>query len=132
MKNVDINHNLVEPATEMRKQPTPEDGKLWHLYLKKLEPRFKRQVVIGPYIVDFYCSKLKLIIEIDGEQHFFEENLDYENRREEFLKKEGFSLLHFYNSDINLKLKDTETTIFHSCIDRAKELGVDVPVRVKE
>jgi very-short-patch-repair endonuclease len=132
MKNKDLNHELVERATTMRKQQTPEEGKLWHLYLKKLEPRFKRQVVIGPYIVDFYCSKLKLIIEIDGEQHFFEENLEYEKRREEFLQGEGFALLRFYNSDINKKISDTETTIYHRCIDRAKELGIDVPIVLKE
>ena len=132
MKNIDITHELVERTTTMRKEPTAEEGKLWHLYLKKLEPRVKRQVVVGPYIVDFYCSKLKLIIEIDGEQHFFEENLDYEKRREDFLQKEGYKLLRFYNSDINKKLSDTETMIYHSCIDRAKELGVDIPIRLKK
>ena len=132
MKNKDITHELVERATTMRKASTPEEGKLWHLYLKKLLPRFKRQVVIGPYIVDFYCSKLKLIIEIDGEQHFFEKNLVYEKRREDFLNKEGYMLLRFYNSDINQKLSDTKTMIYHSCIDRAKELGVDIPIVLKE
>ncbi len=132
MKNIDITHELVERATTMRKASTPEEGKLWHLYLKKFEPRFKRQVVIGPYIVDFYCSKLNLIIEIDGEQHFFEENLDYEKRREDFLQKEGYKLLRFYNSDINKKLNDTETMIYHSCIDRAKDLGLDISVQFKK
>ena len=87
---------------------------------------------MGSYIVDFYCPALKLIIEIDGEQHFFEENLVYEKRRERYLEYKGYMLLRFYNSDINKKLSDTETMIYYSCIDRAKTLGIDVTVRLKE
>ena len=133
MKNKAITHVLVDRAREMRKEQTPEEGKLWHLYLKKLEPRFTRQKIIGPYIVDFYCPKLKLVIEIDGEQHYLEENDAYEKRREEFFQKEGCKILRFYNSDINKKLKNTETTIYYSCIERAKELGIKIAVQlVKE
>ena len=131
-KNKDVTHVLVDRAREMRKEQTPEEGKLWHLYLKKLEPRFTRQKIIGPYIVDFYCPKLKLVIEIDGEQHYLEENVAYEKRREDYFQKEGYKILRFYNSDINKKLSDTETMIYYSCIDRAKTLGIDVTVRLKE
>lgn len=132
MRNKDISYEIVERATTMRRQPTPEEGKLWHLYLKYFEPRFIRQKILGSYIVDFYCPALKLIIEIDGEQHFFEENLVYEKRRERYLENKGYMLLRFYNSDINKKLSDTETMIYYSCIDRAKTLGIDVTVRLKE
>ena len=133
MKNKAITHVLVDRAREIRKEQTPEEGKLWHLYLKKLEPRFTRQKIIGPYIVDFYCPKLKLVIEIDGEQHYLEENVAYEKRREDYFQKEGYKILRFYNSDINKKLKNTETTIYYSCIERAKELGIEIEIRlVKE
>ena len=133
MKNKDITYVLVDRARDMRKEQTAEEGKLWHLYLKKLEPRFVRQKIIGSYIVDFYCPKLKLIIEIDGEQHYIEENVEYEKRREDYFQKEGYKILRFYNSDINKKFKNTETTIYHSCIERAKELGVEIEIRlVKE
>ena len=126
MKKQDITHTLVDRAREMRKEQTPEEGKLWYLYLKRLKPRFVRQKIIGPYIVDFYCPKLKLIIEIDGEQHYLEKNIEYEKRREEFLQNKGYKLLRFYNSDINKKLKETEITIYYSCIERAEEMGVAV------
>ncbi len=112
----------------MRKEPTEEENKLWHLYLKRIKPRFIRQKIIGSYIVDFYCPKLKLVIEIDGVQHYLEDNLKYEKRRHEYLQNEGYKLLRFYNSDINKAIKNTETTIYYSCIERAKELGVDVEV----
>ena len=132
MKNKDITHVLVDRAREMRKEPTPEESKLWHLYLKKLKPRFIRQKIIGFYIVDFYCPKLKLVIEIDGEQHYLEENAVYEKRREEYLKTQGCKILRFYNSDINKNLKDTEITIYYSCVERVKELGADISVELSE
>ena len=133
MKNKAITHVLVDRAREMRKEQTPEEGKLWHLYLKKLEPCFSRQKLLGTYLVDFYCPKLKLVIEIDGEQHYLEENVAYEKRREDYFQKEGYKILRFYNSDINKKLKNTETTIYYSCIERAKELGIEIEIRlVKE
>ena len=129
--NTDVTHQLVDRAREMRKEPTAEEGKLWHLYLKLLESRFVRQKIIGPYIVDFYCPKLKLIIEIDGEQHYSEENAEYERRREDYFLTKGYMLLRFYNSDVNRNLKNTETTIYHSCIDRVKALGIDIPIKLK-
>ena len=132
MKNQDITHTLVDRARDMRKEPTEEENKLWHLYLNKIKPRFTRQKIIGSYIVDFYCPKLKLVIEIDGVQHYLEENIEYEKRREAFLQKEGYKLLRFYNSDINRNLKNTETTIYYTCIERARALGVGVEVTFTE
>ena len=128
MKNPDITYQLVDRARGMRKEATEEEGKLWHLYLSKFKPRFVRQKIIGSYIVDFYCPKLKLIIEIDGEQHYLEENQDYEKRREDFLLNKGYKLIRFYNSDINKSLGDTELTIYQTCVDRAEELGLDIEV----
>ena len=132
MKNQDITHILVDRARYMRKEPTEEENKLWHLYLKKIKPRFTRQKIIGSYIVDFYCPKLKLVIEIDGVQHYLEENIEYEKRREAYLQNKGYKLLRFYNSDINRNLKNTETTIYYTCIERARALGVGVEVTFTE
>ena len=53
----------------MRKNPTDEEKKIWYGYLRHLKPNFHRQRIIGNYIVDFYCPKLNLVIEIDGWQH---------------------------------------------------------------
>ena len=123
-----VDHIIVERASEMRKNPTEEEKKKWHIILKHIKPRFIRQKIIGYYIVDFYCPKLKLIIEIDGEQHYIDENKDYEERRTGFLEKSGYKLLRFYNSDINKKINDVEKTIIGTCQDRAKELGVCVDI----
>ena len=116
----------------MRKEPTEEENKLWHILLKHIKPRFIRQKTIGYYIVDFYCPKLKLIIEIDSEQHFWKQNEEYEIRREKFLNDSGYKLLHFYNSDINKHIRETEHTITNACRERAEELGLSVEVEFKE
>ena len=131
MKHTNLTHEQVDRAREMRKEPTEEENKLWHILLKNIIPRFVRQKIIGFYIVDFYCPKLKLIIEIDGEQHFWKENEEYEKRREQFLQNSGYKLLHFYNSDINKHIREAEHTIINACRERAEELGIDVEVKFK-
>ena len=125
MKNDKI---LIERAYHMRKNPTPEENKMWHIILKNLEPKFTRQKIIGRYIVDFYCSKLKLIIEIDGEQHYLPENEEYENNRTAFLENAGYKILRFYNSDINKLIRNVEYNVIDVCKERAVELGKDIEV----
>ena len=72
MKQKPINKNLdlKEYAVKMRKNMTDEEKKVWYRILKGRVPRFHRQQIIGKYIVDFYCPELRLVIEIDGYQHF--------------------------------------------------------------
>ena len=90
--------NLLPLAKANRKTQTEAERKLWH-YLRNsgLEHKFKRQQQIGNYIVDFICFEKNLVIECDGSQHV-EENIDRE--RTEFLTKEGFKILRFWNFDI--------------------------------
>ena len=119
---------LVERAHQMRKEPTEQENKLWHIVLKKVHPRFLRQRVIGNYIVDFCCPKLKLIIEVDGEQHYMPENEKYEKARTSFLEQNGYKVLRFYNSDINKLIRNIELSITDICKERAEELGKDIVV----
>lgn len=121
---------LVERAHKMRKEPTEEENKIWHILLKKIRPRFLRQRVIGNYIVDFCCPKLKLIIEVDGEQHYMPENENYENKRTEFLEQKGYKVLRYYNSDINKLIRIIELSIIDICKERAEEIGKDILVEV--
>ena len=127
------NHNksLVSIGRVLRKNMTKEERHLWYDFLRGYSIRFIRQKIIGNYIVDFYCAKLKLIIEIDGEQHYIDESIVYEKRRTEFLENSGYKLLRFYNSDINKKIKDVEKTVFALCEERAKELELDIIVTYK-
>ena len=119
---------LVERAHKMRKEPTEEENKIWHILLKKIRPRFLRQRVIGNYIVDFCCPKLKLIIEVDGEQHYMPENEKYENTRTSFLEHKGYKIIRFYNSDINKEIRNVEYSLTGVCKERAKELNCDIEI----
>jgi very-short-patch-repair endonuclease len=83
----------------MRANPTDAERRLWSMLRDKRMPvfKFKRQLVIMPYIVDFVCLERRLIIEADGSQHA---ESDYDARRDAFLRKQGFDVLRFWNADI--------------------------------
>jgi very-short-patch-repair endonuclease len=66
---------------------------------------FRKQAPIGPYIADFACHHARLVIEVDGESHFSEIGLSRDERRDAFLKGEGYTVLHFTNDDV---LKNSE------------------------
>ena len=95
------NGDLIKYAKELRKNATPWERKLWHYFLKDYYVRFHRQKVIGNYIVDFYCSKARVAIELDGGGHFTEDKIKYDNDRMEELKKQGVKVIRFYNIDVD-------------------------------
>ena len=95
------NGALIKYAKELRKNATPWERKLWHYFLKDYSVRFQRQKVIGNYIVDFYCSKARVAIELDGGGHFTEDKIKYDNDRMEELKKQGVKVIRFYNIDVD-------------------------------
>jgi very-short-patch-repair endonuclease len=89
-------------ARKLRNEPTDAERKLWQLLRgRQLEGfRFRRQVPIGPYIVDFLCPQLKLVVEIDGGQHV--EQVDYDSRRSNYLAAVGYQVVRFWNHDVLL------------------------------
>ncbi len=90
---------LLKRAKAMRHEPTPAEKSLWCLLRdRRLERyKFRRQMRVDPYIVDFVCLERRLIIEADGAQHAESE---HDIRRDAFLAREGFSVLRFWNNDI--------------------------------
>lgn len=79
---------------------TPAERKLWYMFLRTYPVRFLRQKVIGDYIVDFYCSKAKLAVEIDGDQHYFPEYERKDRKRTENIKRFGISVIRFQNEEV--------------------------------
>ena len=114
-KPLPINPKLKEYAVEMRKNMTDEEKKVWYQILKGHVPKFHRQRVIGNYIVDFFCPKLKLVIEIDGYQHFYKENKEYDNKRTEYLESLGFYVLRFENTEVNKDIENIRHIINTVC-----------------
>ncbi|MEA5596462.1 endonuclease domain-containing protein [Rivularia sp. UHCC 0363] len=94
------NPKLIEKAKELRKNMTPAEKKLWNNYLKTLKIRFLRQKPIDNFIVDFYCAKLKLVTEIDGETHFTDEAKIYDSQRKLILQGYGLQVIRFTNEDV--------------------------------
>ena len=92
---------LKEPARALRKAMTPQERKLWFLFLRTCAPRFLRQRPLGKFIVDFYCPSHKLAIEVDGGQHYQEASLAYDRERSESLAGLGVAILRFSNLEID-------------------------------
>jgi len=87
---------------KLRKNMTPAEVALW-LMIKNRQlngARFLRQFSIGYYIVDFYCDRYKLAVELDGAGHFTEEGIEYDLKRTEFLNSEGVKVLRFENFEV--------------------------------
>ena len=84
------NRELVPLARNLRKEMTREERKLWYQFLRHYPVRFYRQKVLGKYIADFYCAKAKLVIELDGSQHYEEQGQEKDAFRTQYL--EGYEL----------------------------------------
>lgn len=85
---------------------TDEERKLWYDFFKKLPVTVYRQKIFGNYIVDFCCAEYKLIIEIDGSQHYTEEGEKADKVRDEYFNNLGFTVLRYTNADVNGRFKD--------------------------
>ena len=93
------NPQLVARAREMRKNPTVAERKLWG-YLRNFPVKFWRQKPINHFIVDFYCPKLKLVIEVDGDSHFTDSGLVYDEERTRILEGYGLRVIRFTNDEV--------------------------------
>ena len=80
---------------------TNEERRLWYEYLRGCPLRFRRQEIIGPYIADFYCSQAKLVIELDGSQHYEEREKRYDEARTAYFESCGLKVIRFSNAEIN-------------------------------
>ena len=95
------NGNLIKTAKSLRKNMTPQEKHLWYDFLRSYPVRFQRQKTIKSLIADFYCHKTKLIVEIDGSQHFSEQGMAYDNERTNILKEFDLEVIRFSNYDVN-------------------------------
>ncbi len=105
-----------ETARALRKRMTPQEAKLWGQLrlLRDQGLHFRRQIPIHPYIVDFLERKNRLIIEVDGSQHGFEQNQIDDQRRDADLTRRNFRVLKFWNIDVDQAMDGVITTILDS------------------
>ena len=95
------NKKLKALARKLRSNATRHENRLWYEFLRYYPLQFNRQKVIMNYIADFYCAKARLVIELDGSQHYTEEGLSRDIAREELLKTLDLEVLRFRNIDID-------------------------------
>jgi very-short-patch-repair endonuclease len=100
------NKEIVAKAKELRMSMTPEEQKLWYHFLCNYPIRLTRQKIIDTYILDFYCAKAKLDIEIDGNQHLSIGNEEHDAIRTGKLNQFNIAVVRFTNTQINQCFED--------------------------
>jgi very-short-patch-repair endonuclease len=103
---------LTRNAQRLRKNMTKEERGLWYTFLRSLSFTFNRQKVLCGYIVDFYCAEKKVVIELDGSQHYEDEGQYKDKLRDETLKGEGIKVLRYSNYEINFRFREVCEDIF--------------------
>ena len=103
-------------ARQLRKNMTDAERLLWSkLRGKQLGFKFKRQVPVGNYIVDFLCPSKKLVIEVDGSQHI---KSDYDSKRDKYLRSKGYAVLRFWDNEV---FKETDAVLQRIWYELTKE-----------
>jgi len=104
--NLPYNKSLIPLARELRKNSTLSEVLLWNALKQKraMGFDFDRQKIIGNYIVDFYCAKLNLVLEIDGSSH--DDKYVYDANRHEYLESLGLVVVHIDDKDVKYKMND--------------------------
>ncbi len=95
------NKTNVAIARILRKNMTKEERHLWYDFLRTYPFKFLRQKPFGKYVVDFYCAKAQLVIELDGSQHYETENIDKDIERTKYLEEYGLKVVRIPNNQVN-------------------------------
>lgn len=104
-------NKLIPRAKELRKNATRQENHLWYDFLRSYPIRFQRQKAIDGFIVDFYCHAAKLILEIDGSQHYTQQGLAYDTERSAVLTRYQLKILRFSNRQIDREFSSVCHTI---------------------
>ena len=94
-------NSKLEKAKSLRREMTPHERKLWYLFLRKYPIKIYKQRIIDRYIVDFYCASARLVIELDGTQHYEEQGSANDARRTEVLESYGLQVVRYSNREID-------------------------------
>ena len=95
------NKQLVPFAKQLRREMTKEERHLWYDFLRSYPVRFSRQKVLGKYIADFYSAEAKLVIELDGSQHYEDGNIEKDTERTTFLEGYGLTVIRIPNNEVS-------------------------------
>jgi len=124
------NKNLKQRSRQLRKSMTDAERHLWaKIRMKQLKGyQFYRQKPIGDYIVDFFCPRAKLVVEVDGSQHSSDEMAEYDRIRDEHMRNLGLRVLRFTNTEVLTNIEG----IIESIIENMQEIPLTPPLRKGE
>ena len=110
------NKNLKEPSRQLRKDMTEAERLFWSKVRKKQVKgvQFYLQKILGDYIVDFYCPKAKLVIEIDGSQHYETEGMERDAVRDDYLQSLDLKVLRFNNREVLTNVADVLEVVYEA------------------
>jgi len=113
-----LDPQLLEFAKSMRHTATDAENLMWQLLRAKrfMNLKFRRQHVIAPYIVDFYCHELGLVIELDGSQHGTEDAIQYDTERTKFLEALDLSVVRYWNHDVLNRTEMVLDDLWNMCL----------------
>ena len=97
---------LKSRADELRKNMTQQEWNLWYFYLRNHRLKWYRQRIIDRFIVDFYCHAAKLVIEIDGKQHYTDQGIVYDTERTQVLQRYGLKVLRYTNQQLECNFQE--------------------------
>ena len=95
------NNDMLDVARRLRRDMTPEEKRLWYTFLRKYPVKFYKQRIIESFVVDFYCADARLVLELDGSQHYTEQGMAYDGERSAILHGYGLKVLRFSNREVN-------------------------------
>jgi very-short-patch-repair endonuclease len=127
MSRFDRTEEKTSRARELRKGRSNAEALAWSMLRGNCTGfHFRRQHPIGPYVADFYCAALRLVIEMDGDQHA--RQVAHDARRTEFLSTKGLMVLRFWNRSMFEDIRGFEQTLHYRINERARELGVKADI----
>ncbi len=115
------NHKLLENARKLRREMTSQEKHLWYDYLRFYPVKIYKQRIIDNFIVDFYCAKARLVIELDGSQHFTPDGKHYDMLRTDVIEKYKLKVIRFSNNDVDKKFNVVCSVIDRTIQERISE-----------
>ena len=103
--SVPKNNKMLEVARQLRREMTPQERKLWYLFLRDFPVKIYKQRIVGSFVVDFYCHAAKLVVEVDGGQHRTAQGRAYDQQRTLVFEKYGLSVPRFSNVDVERRFE---------------------------
>jgi len=112
------NNKLLDAAKDLRRNMTPQENHLWYDFLQHYPVKIYKQRIIDNFIADFYCHKARLVIELDGAQHYTPKGKSHDEARTEVLSKYGLSVIRFTNGDVDDRFEGVCSAIDKAIAER--------------